>query len=306
MSSQRGFVLGFSLLLSVAGVSLSLAIAIDELPVVVGAIFGRHTGSMVDANHDTILSAADLTGLLRLHLSTATPTPNPTQTASPSETATATATATMALPTATPTPEGVLFAGDVDELFPHGLADTWTFRVNDTAKPDVTSETVTIAAVAGADFDVEIERGAVHEAQEHSAVGSQVVFRSTTDLARQPRTRTRCLPALVRLALPLVAGETTSTTSMCEIRLTSNGAFLGSFELTETMTPLEILPSVTVPAGTYGPVIRLRGTRSLGQESNDILLAPGVGIVRRVVTSNQGVRTSELLDGTVAGESVRR
>jgi hypothetical protein len=104
------------------------------------------------------------------------------------------------------------------------------------------------------------------------------------------------------------AGDLHTSVGRCVVRLLPEGTFLGDFNLIETFEPLEVLPSITVPAGTYAPAIRVRqtSTKSNEVESNDVVLVPGIGIVRRFSESTTGTRLHELTDGTVNGQSVKR
>ena len=85
---------------------------------------------------------------------------------------------------------------------------------------------------------------------------------------------------------------------------------LGHEAFIAEITPVEIVPRATVLAGTYYNVIRLTSVAkfsagSSGTETHDILLVPGLGIIRDEMKSYGTTETRELLDGTIGGHSVR-
>jgi hypothetical protein len=242
---------------------------------------------------------------------TATRTQTATTTASatlpPTVTRTATITATptdtmTAGPTATQTPEGLIFDGDVHDVIPHNPGDTLTYRVTSIGQ-GVTMETATVISSDASGFVVDVVRGTVHERQSYVDTGGTLLYVSVLDVVHN--VRTTCNPRIVRLLAPMHVGDMASTSSTCETRLVSSGQFLGSISFVETFMPVEIVPSFTVPAGTYSNLIRVKQTRTAGMEVNDALLVPGIGIVWRSIETLASSRLYELLDGTVNGHSVK-
>jgi hypothetical protein len=205
--------------------------------------------------------------------------------------------------TATPTADPVLFRGSVAELVPHAVGDRLVYRVTGPGISPATETLEVVGTASGGVFRVDLRRDAVHEEQEFRDDGDELRHVAVTNLVR--RARSACSPELLQLRLPLVAGEALTTASTCEVR-SLKGVYLGRFTQTTTAVPIGVLASLAVPSGTYGPVIQIHGTGTVDNESSDYYLAPGVGIIRRVTTSNSGTRLRELIDGTVGGVSVRR
>jgi len=248
---------------------------------------------------------------------TGTATPSPTQTDTPAPTPTATHTATP-LPTATatpsPTPVGLLFAGTISDLLPHAVGDRLVYEVTDPAGK-VTEETtlVTSSEPSGAfvidDKEVSGSQVRKHETQSYTDTGSQLLLNGGTLLTDPKYTvRQTCAPALLRLEMPVIAGQTRSTSSRCDVFRISDGVKVGFIDRTDTFTPVSVLASVTVPAGTYMQVVHFTGTVTLSGdvETNEVDLAPGVGPIRQLSTFGGKTTRRELIDGTIGGVSVKQ
>jgi len=222
--------------------------------------------------------------------------PTPTPTVPPTATAQA----------GTPTPDGLLFDGDVVDLVPHGEGDQLIYRVTRSGQSGSSTETRTVVDQVGVVFFVETREGRKHEEEEFVDRTTELVLRATDDL--DDDVETRCEPPLVQLEMPLFAGDEFSTTASCTLRTIPGGVFLGSVPQSNFVVAEDLVPSLTVPAGTYENVVRL-SSRFLfqgGEELNEAWLAPGIGIIRQVQTTDVITITRELTDGTIAGESVRR
>jgi hypothetical protein len=323
----RRTVLQTVLLLCLAATGVSPARAGPTQELLIAALFDAGlAGPELDANGDDRVTVADVlllppstavpsaTGSRPVPTATATRSPTPPASNTPTRrpprtrTPTTTATSTPAPPSGTPTqvptatPSGLIFAGTVSDLVPHAPGDTLVYRV--TTASTTQTETLAVVSSEGSSFTVDLTRGTVHERPSYIDDGSTLRYVSVLDLVRN--VRTTCDPAAVRLAAPMRVGDMFMTTSRCEIRLVPSGVFVGEFTLIETYEPLGVVPGVTVPAGTYAPAIRIRQTSTLGEEVNEVHLAPGVGIVRRSTESNTGMRLYELVDGTIGGQSVKR
>jgi hypothetical protein len=287
-------------------------------------IFGDAPAGYFDVNRDGQVSAADIVALLTAATSgptrtpaapsdtpTATPTMMPTQmvTMTPPISPTPTGTPTRLEtpnPTATPTTMGLLFAGSVRDLVPHGVGDTFVYQdTSPTGK--VTTETVKItSAQPDGTFVVDDQQPTKRQTQTYLDNGTELFLtEEIIDLMNgQPAVRTNCVPALPRLLTPVMAGQEVSTSSKCDNHIVTTGQYAGTFQLLETLAPIEVVDSLSVPAGTYTNVVHIGGTRSLGNEVDDFYLAPGVGVIRRVTQTTAGTATSELTSATVGGQPI--
>jgi hypothetical protein len=237
---------------------------------------------------------------------TRTPTRTPTPTLTPTPSATGTA-------TRTPTPVGLLFNGPVADLIPHGLGDRLVYRVTDPLARVTTETTLITSANEDGTFTIEDrevrgEEVLKHESQSYTDTGGELLFRGFEDLANRPRIRTTCDPPLLRLKTPLIAAENFSTTVRCNVYFLESGVFIGFVDRTDTFTPIEIVESVTVPAGTYTQVLRIDGTtdQSGELENVEIYLAPGVGPILQKSTFGTQTTRRELVSGTVGGVPVEQ
>jgi hypothetical protein len=246
----------------------------------------------LDANHDGALTVADILLLGPQPL----PTPTPTATFTP---------------TPSPTQTGILFAGTIAELVPHAVGDQLVYRVTDPLAK-VTTETTNVISEdmqGGFLLDDKVTSGQrleSHQTQSYSDTGSQLFYNGFTDLFFTPHTSTTCTPPLLRLTTPLVAGQTFSTTVRCEVRFADSGVFVGFVDRSDTYTPIDIVESVTVPAGTFTSVVHISGTTNQsGQlETDEIYLAPGVGIVQQLQKFSGQTYRHDLISGTIGGHPV--
>ena len=256
----------------------------------------------------------------------ATPTRRPPHTPTPTATGTVTHTATFTpspLPTFTPTntatptplqsatPNGLIYAGPVDDLAPHGLGDTFIYNV--TTSSSMTTQTVTVTASASGSFTLNVVGNGKNENDGYTDDGTNIYYISELDFFHNPSTLTTCNMPMqgssltLRLTSPMFAGDIFMSSVTCSIHIASSGLFLGSFDLVESFKPIEILPSMQVPAGTYSPVVHLHASSTLGTETSEVYLSPGIGIIERDVTSPTNPGTQyQLMDGTVGGQSVKR
>jgi hypothetical protein len=144
-----------------------------------------------------------------------------------------------------------------------------------------------------------------HEQQSYTDTGSQLLFNGVTtfDVVQGPITRTECDPPLLRLTTPLVAGETFSTSIQCKVYLISGGVFLGPVDRTDSFTPKEVLDSLTVNSVLYTNVVHVSGTtnQSGDLENDEIYLAPGVGPILQLSTAGGYTTTHELIGGRIGG-----
>jgi hypothetical protein len=261
-------------------------------------LFGEPDPGGLDANGDGVLTVADI--ILLGPDSTPTPTSTPTSTPSPTLTVTA---------TASPTPSGLIFAGSVTDLLPHGQGDQLVYRVIDPMGKVVGTETTQVlssdtnGAFVVDDQEVDTHQKVVkHEVQSYTDTGSQLLFHSYSDTV----IRTACDPPLLRLTTPLIVGQTFSTSVRCDVYLLSSGAPIGYVDRTDTFTPIELFDSYTVAAGTFSNVVHVSGTTNQGgtPESDEIYLAPGVGPILQLQTFTDQTTTYELTAGTVGGVPV--
>jgi len=319
--------LAIALCLTAAGASFAQTATQEELIVV---LFGNipDPGGL-DANADGFLSIADIlllpaapptpTRTVTPTVATPTrtntrPTATPTATLTPIPTATPTVTQTITLtPTASPTstPIGLLFSGMISALAPHDVGDMLIFRVTD-PMGNVTTETTSVPSsdASGAfvldDLQVNGQQTIAHERQSYTDNGTQLLFNGYTDLLQN--VRTTCSPPLIRLVSPLIAGQTFSTTIKCNVSFADSGVPIGFVDRTDTVTPVEIVASVTVPAGTYTNVIHLTGSTNQGGEleNDEFYIMPGIGPILQLQTFTGQTTRHELVDGTINGMSVKQ
>jgi hypothetical protein len=245
---------------------------------------------------------------------TRTAPPSPTHTDTPAPTATATLTNTPA-PTATATPTetpvGLLFAGTISDLLPHAVGDQLVYLVTDPGGKKTTETTTVVSSEADGKFvvdDKEMSGNQVrkHETQALTDTGSELFFTGGTYLQSGIGVSQTCESGLLRLEMPVIAGQTRSSSSRCDVRRISDGVKIGFVDRTDTFTPVSVLPSVTVPAGTFAQVVHFTGTTSLSGdvETNEVDLAPGVGPIRRLSTFGGKTTRLELTGGTIGGVPV--
>ncbi len=236
---------------------------------------------------------------------TRTPTSVPTNTVPRLPTATFVPTAT-AVPQGTPTPEGLLFDGLIEELIPHEAGDFLSYRVTRSSQSATSTEVRRVVDQVGLIFVVETREGGSIEEEEFVDRGDELVLRATDDL--DDNLETRCAPPLVQLISPMFSGEAFSTNSQCTLRTIPGGVFLGSVPQSNRVVPQDLVPSLTVPAGTYDNVIRLTSTFNFqgGVEVNEFWIVPGIGIIRSVQETDVVTVTRELVEGMIGGQPVGR
>jgi hypothetical protein len=271
-------------------------IVTDDM-VVNGIFWDLPPTSGLDANHDTTVTTADLVAVV---LGTE-PVPTVTPTVLPTATATATATATPSA-TGTATPDGLLFAGTVSDLFPHAVGDTLYYEVTDPNGQLLTRTGAVTSSQADGTLTIDIQQGAQHESDVFIDTGTQLSFGGLTDLVQG--VRTTCTPSLLRMQMPVIAGDFHSTTATCKSYLVSNNVYIGQFTRTDAFRPIETLDNLEVIAGTFTHVVHISGHTTLSNASDEYYLAPGVGLILQIDTSGQLVTRYELTGGTVGGKPV--
>jgi len=208
-------------------------------------------------------------------------------------------------------PAEALIDGCVAGLVPHAVGDQLVYHVTSpTGK--VTTETTIVnsldadGAFVVDDQQVDGQKVIRHELQSYTDTGPQLFFAGGSDLLKN--LTTTCDPLLLRLMMPLVAQEVFSTTTRCNVKFTNNGTPVGFIDRIDTFTPIDIVEMVTVEAGTYTQVVHINGSTDLTGdiETDEIFLAPGVGVVLQLSTSNGQTTRHELVDGTIGGMSVKR
>jgi hypothetical protein len=107
----------------------------------------------------------------------------------------------------------------------------------------------------------------------------------------------------LRLTTPIVVGQTSSMTVVCEVRTINPDVLIGYLNRTDTFTPTEIVDSFTVPAGTFTGVLHLVGNTTLSgaREVDEIYIAPGVGAIVQLATFRTQTTKHELISGTIGG-----
>ena len=262
------------------GVEALISAIFDDLP----------PGAADDANDDGALTAADVVAL-------AVPTvPPPTATPAP-----------------TPTPAGLLYAGVVSDLLPHAVGDQLIYRVTDPLGAVTTETTTATSSNASGAFvidDQEVDdhdQLIKHEQQSYTDTQTQLLFNGFTDASTRVVVTTTCTPPLLRMVMPLIAGQMFSTDDVtCNLSL-SDGTPLGFVNRTDTFTPVEIVDSLSVAAGTFAHVIHISGTTQVtgaGLESDEIYFAIGVGPILDLATTGGQVTRTELAGGVIGGVPV--
>jgi len=286
-----------------------VAVTVNELVLGVNIALGTATlpqCASFDANRDGEVTVNELVVAVGYAAGSCPVAATPTE--GPPPTATA-----PVEPTATPTPSDVLFEGPIAALVPHGDGDQLIYRVTEVGRTTtVTTETDTISERAGdGTFVVARKSTQKDERQVYVDAGTFLVLRFIENLDVDSRINTTCSPSVRQLETPLRIGQAIESTAICEVRTIQGGKRLGQYRQDTTITPVEILPAATVPAGTYEDVIRLTSVvqfsaGNAGGETHDLLIVPGLGIIRDELKSHGTTETRELLDGTIGGQSVRR
>ncbi len=271
----------------------------DALDAVIEVLFQDLVPSAADdANNDGEVTVADIVAVV----APAVPTPTAT-------------------PVFTPTPIGLLYAGVVSDLVPHAVGDQLVYRVTDPLNV-VTTETTTAtnSDPSGGfvidDLEVDAHNNVIkHETQSYTDTGTQLFFDGFTD--QVTNVTTDCHHPLLRLMMPLIAGQTFSTSDpsctsvpncvTCDLLF--NGQDIGFVDRSDTFTPIEIVSTMTVAAGTFTNVIHISGTTQVvgtgGPETDEIYFAVGVGPILDVATTNGTDFTRrELVSGTIGNVPV--
>jgi hypothetical protein len=141
-----------------------------------------------------------------------------------------------------------------------------------------------------------------HTVEKQQDTGVQLFFKGSTDLINQ--VFSDCSPLLLRLQTPLVTGQMVQSTTTCTTRRISDNAFLGSSLQIDTLTPVELVDSVMVPVGTFTNVIHVTHTTTAGNQTDDVYIAPGVGIIRIVSMFVGKTQTFDLTGGTIDGQPI--
>ena len=206
----------------------------------------------------------------------------------------------------------VLFAGTVAEVAPHHVGDQLVYRVTDPAGA-VSTETFTVTSSdAQGTFVVDdqvvdsLQHLVVHATQSYTDAGTMLFSGNSSDLLRN--VRTVCNPPLLRLTTPILAGQQSSTTVLCEIRWITPDVFVGTLKRTDAYTPLDIVDNLSVPAGTYSGVLHITGTTDFSgeHEADEIYIVPGLGTIVQLATLRKQTTRHELVSGTVGGMPVTR
>ncbi len=262
----------------------------DALDTLIEVLFQDLSPSPADdANGDGEVTVADVVAVA------VPPVPTPTAT-----------------PVSTPTPIGLLYAGVVSDLIPHAVGDQLVYRVTYPAgsQPPITTETTTATSSdpSGAfvidDLEVDAHSNIIkHETQSYTDTGTQLFFQGFTD--QTTNVITDCSPPLLRMVMPLIAGQAFSTTIDCTLSL--NGSPFATVHRTDAFTPVEIVDSLTVPVGTFLHVIHISGSTDVegaGHEMDEIYFAVGVGPVLDLATTGGQLTRRELVSGTIGGVPV--
>ncbi|MBI1815362.1 MAG: hypothetical protein HYR72_10320 [Deltaproteobacteria bacterium] len=303
-----------------AGAALAATVGQETL---IDVIFGSQPDpGGLDANGDGVLTVADVLLLPReipptpADTPTSTATRTITSTPSPTETPTPTPTVTLsptpsptATETPTATPVGLLFDGTVAEFVPHGVGDQLVYKITDPAgKMTIETTIVTSLDTLGNfvldDQQLDGQKVVKHETQSYSDAITQLFFVGGSDVLRG--LSTTCNPLLLRLRMPLIAQEMFSTVSRCTVR--RDNTPIGFIDRTDTFTPIEIVDSITVAAGTYTQVVHLGGSTNLNgdMETDEIYFAPGIGAILRLEKHGTFTTRHELSGGTIGGVPVAR
>jgi len=224
-------------------------------------------------------------------------------------------------PTPTPTPTGLLFAGVISDLLPHAVRDQLVYEVTDPLGVVTTETTTAVSSDSSGAFVIDDEEVdshqppnvIKHELQSYTDTGTQLFFQGFTD--QLTNVTTDCHRPLLRMVMPLIAGQTFSTSDptcssmpncvTCD--LVYNGQDFGFVDRADTFTPLEIVSTITVAAGTFTNVIHINGStqvQNTALETDEIYFAVGVGPILDVATTNGQITRTELVSGTIGGVPV--
>ena len=204
----------------------------------------------------------------------------------------------------------VLFAGTAAEFVPHDLGDQLVYRITDPLGVVSTETTLITSSAAGGVFvldDQEVDghqKVIKHETQTYTDTGAQLFFSGGTDEVL--KLVTTCSPPLLRLTTPLLAGQMSSTTTHCIVTF-SNGVLVGDIDRTDSFTPIDIVDSVTVPAGIYTNAVHVSGHTKLtggADETDEFYFVPGIGAILQLSTAGGQTTRHELIGGVIGGVPV--
>ena len=249
----------------------------------------------LDANTDGAITVADILVL--------SPRPTPTPTGTPTATATATPTETQV---------GTLFTGTVSDLIPHGMGDILYYKVTDGFGQVAKGSAETVSSEPSGVFRVIIgfvdSQNNINPSEANTYLDAGTVLSLTGTENFFLGSAVTCTPHLLQLKIPVIAGQTFTTRATCAGTL--GGTTGVKYLRTDSFTPIEIVASWTVPAGTYTNVLHVSGTIAQGGfplELDDIYVAPGIGVIYQTARAqNHLIVKRELMDGTVGGQSVKR
>ena len=295
------------------------AVTVDEIIVGVNIALGNTPVSEclgLDSNDDGSVTVNEIIAAVNAVLNGCPTQPSPTPVTEITPTsvpASPTQTSVPASPTPTPTPIGLLFSGVVSDLVPHAVNDQLVYRVTDPLGVVTTETTTAISSDPGGPFvidDLELDshgKTIKHELQSYTDKGNQLLFTGLTDETTDLTIVTTCDPQLLRMVMPLIAGQRFATTNVtCNLYL-SDGTFIGFVTRTDTFTPVEIVDSLEVPAGTFHQVIHINGSTDVtgtGLETDEIYFVAGVGPILDVATLGGQTTRTELVSGTIGGVPV--
>lgn len=207
---------------------------------------------------------------------------------------------------------GLLFAGVVSDLVPHAKDDQLVYRVTDPQGGLSTETTTAVSSDPSGAFVVDDEevdsqqQVLKYQVQSYTDKGAQLLYNGYTDDTDPDLVDVvTCSPPLLRMVMPLVAGQSFSTTIHCSV--TTNGEPSGYEDETDVFTPIEVVDSVTVPAGTFTHVVHINGSRQVtgaALETHEIYFAFGVGPILDLMTIGGATTRTELVSGTIGGVPV--
>jgi len=206
----------------------------------------------------------------------------------------------------------LLFEGVVSDLVPHAVNDQLVYRVTDPQGGLATETTTAVSSDPGGAFVIDDEevdsqqQVLKHEVQSYTDRGTQLLYNGYTDETDPDLVNViTCNPPLLRMVMPLIAGQSFSTTIHCSV--TTNGTPTGYVDETDVFTPIEIVDSIEVPAGTFTHVVHIHGSRQVtgaALETHEIYFASGVGPILDLATIGGQTTRSELESGTIGGVPV--
>jgi hypothetical protein len=207
----------------------------------------------------------------------------------------------------------LLFEGVVSDLVPHAVNDQLVYRVTDPQGGLATETTTAVSSDPGGAFVIDDEevdsqqQVLKHEVQSYTDTGTELLYHGYTDETDPALVSViTCDPPLLRMVMPLIAGQSFSTTIHCIIT-TLDGTPIGYSDETDVFTPIDIVDSIKVPLGTFTYLVHISGSRQVtgaGLETHEIYFASGVGPVLDLMTIGGQLTRSELVSGTIGGVPV--